>query len=77
MTGAGSSAAMQEELVTGMSGTAQCAAVLAHKAAVQRLTADLHQAVVICKQRLETALITEAANVQRWKGYMTNMNDSV
>ena len=77
VTGAGSSAAMQEELVTGISGTAQCAAILAHKAAVQRLTADLHQAVVISKQRLETALTTEAADVQRWKVYMTNINDSV
>ena len=72
--GAGSFAAMQEEIVTGMSATAQCAAILAHKVAVQHLTADLHQAVMISKQRLETALTSAAANVQRWKGYMTTMN---
>ena len=77
VTGAGSSAAMQEELVSGMSATAQCAAILAYIAAAQRLAADLHKAVAISKQRLETALTTEAANVQRWKGYMTTMNDSV
>ncbi len=60
--------------MTGMSATAQCAAILAHKVAVQHLTADLHQAFMISKQRLETALTSAAANVQRWKGYMTTMN---